>query len=208
MSKPKDHHAHDRIGAVRVARLLSNIISPPVMFAVVGLAFALHELPFWPGFGFAAAYGLLVSLAPILVVLYLLKTGRIVELHMSNTSERHIPYLSAVICAALAYILITLLNGPDLLRCLTIFNVLELVALGLINVFFLISIHATGIMATFILVGLVFGWPTAFIAAFPFVLLVIYLRLYLKRHTPFQLVTGLILGAASVLLLLPFGCFS
>lgn len=207
MSKPKDHHAHDRIGAVRVARLLSNIISPPVMFAVVGIAFALHEHPFWPGFGYAAAYGLIVSLAPILVVLYLLKTGRIAELHMSNTSERHIPYLSAVICAVLAYLLLTVLDASQLMRCLTIFNILELVALGVIDVFFLISIHATGITATFVLVGLIFGWPTSLLTVLPFVILVIYLRLYLKRHTPFQLVTGMFLGAASVLLLVPFGCF-
>ena len=75
MSKPKDHHAHDRIGAVRLARLFSNIVSPPVMFALVGLALALHELPLWPGLGFAAAYGFLVSLAPILIIVYLLKTG-------------------------------------------------------------------------------------------------------------------------------------
>jgi len=206
--KPRDHHAHDRIGAVRLARLFSNIVSPPVIFAVVGLAFALYELPFWPGFGFAAAYGLLVSLAPILVIIYLLKTGRIAELHMSNTRERHIPYLSAVICTALAYLLLTALDGPELLRCLIIFNIIELVALGLLNIFYLISIHATGIMAAFVLVGLVFGWPAALIAVFPFVILVCYVRLYLGRHTPFQIITGLILGAATVLLLVPFGCFS
>ena len=77
MSKPKDHHAHDRIGKVRLARLFSNIVSPPVMFALVGLTFSLHVLPGGKGWGYAAAYGFFVSLSPILVVLYLLKTGRI-----------------------------------------------------------------------------------------------------------------------------------
>lgn len=208
MSKPKDHHAHDRIGAVRLARLFSNIVSPPVMFALVGLALALHELPLWPGLGFAAAYGFLVSLAPILIIVYLLKTGRIAELHMSNTRERHIPYLSAVFFAGLTFLLFSALKAPELLRCLTVFNIIELAALGIINIFFLISIHATGIMATFILIGLTFGWPIALIVVFPFVIAVCYVRLYLGRHTPFQLITGLLLGAATVLLLVPFGCFS
>ena len=208
MSKPKDHHAHDRIGKVRLARLFSNIVSPPVMFALVGLALALHVLPLWPGLGYAAAYGFLVSLAPILVVLYLLKTGRIAELHMSNTRERHLPYFSAVLFAGLTFLLFSALRAPELLRCLTIFNIIELVTLGLINIFFLISIHATGIMATFILIGLTFGWPIALIAVLPFVIAVCYVRLYLGRHTPFQLITGLLLGAATVLLLIPFGCFS
>jgi len=35
---------------------------------------------------------------------------------------------------------------------------IELAALGIINAFWLISLHSTGIMATFLLVGLVFGW--------------------------------------------------
>jgi membrane-associated phospholipid phosphatase len=178
------------------------------MFAVLGLAFALRELPFWPGFGYAAAYGLIVSLSPILVILYLLKTGRIAELHMSNTRERHIPYLSAILCTAVAYLLFTLLNAPELLRCLTLFNIIELIALGLINLVFLISIHATGIMAVFVLTGLVYGWTLAVAVVLPFVLLVCYVRLYLKRHTPTQIIAGLALGAFSVILLLPFGCFT
>lgn len=208
MSKPRDHHVHHRIGAVKAARLFSNIVSPPVMFAVLGLAFSLRELPFWPGFGYAAAYGLMVSLAPILVILYLLKTGHIAELHMSNTRERHIPYLSAIVCTGLAYLLFVTLNAPELLRCLTLFNIIELIVLSIINFFFLISIHATGIMAVFVLVGLVYGWTLAVVAVLPFVLLVCYVRLYLKRHTPAQIIAGLLLGALSVIWLLPFGCFT
>lgn len=207
MNTPRDHHASDRSGAVRAARLFSNIVSPPVMFAILGLAIALRELPFWQGFAWAAVYGLLASLAPILFVLYLLKTGAISELHMSNTSERHLPYISAVFFSAVALVIIIVGQGPPLLRCLAIFNVIELAALGLINVFWLISIHATGIMATMILVGLIFGWLPSLLIVLPFVIAVCAVRLYLKRHTPAQVIAGLALGVVSVIGLIPFGCF-
>ena len=91
MNSPLDEAKQNRTGLVRVARIYSNVVSPPTIFAVVGLALAWHELELLPGFLWAAVYGLLVSLAPIIFVLFLLKTGRIKELHMSNTRERHWP---------------------------------------------------------------------------------------------------------------------
>ena len=204
---PLDQLAQNRTGLVKAARIYSNVVSPPVMFAVVGLAFGLHALPGWPGFLWAAVYGLLVSLAPILVVVYLLKTGRISELHMSNTRERSIPYISAVLFAAIAYGLIAGLNGPELLRCLALFNVIELTALAIINHFWLISLHATGAIASAVLVWLVFGWQAGLIVGIPLVGSVCWVRLFLKRHTPAQIVAGLWLGTAVVLILVPFGCF-
>jgi hypothetical protein len=178
------------------------------MFAIVGLAFALTEEPTLTGLAWAVFYGLLVSLAPILVVLYLLRTGRIKELHMSDTGERHIPYVTAVASAFIAFVIMTLLGGPELLRCLALLNTINLAILGLINTRYLISIHATGIMATFLLTGLVFSWTLAWVVVFPLLLAVCYVRLYLKRHTVAQILAGLALGLFTVWLMQTvFGCF-
>ncbi|MCA9922324.1 MAG: hypothetical protein KC421_08125 [Anaerolineales bacterium] len=208
MSIPRDQLVEDRTGFVKFARVFSNVVSPPVMFAALGIAFALYERPFWPGIGWAALYAFIVSLAPIIGVLYMLKKGIISELHMSNTRERHLPYIMAVAFAALAYGLITWFQGPALLRCLALFNIIELSALGIINMFWLISMHSTGIMATFVLTGLVFSWEAGLAIAFPFVIAVSWVRLYLKRHTPAQIVAGLALGTVTVLSLTFIGCFS
>lgn len=206
MSRPRDFFAGQRTGRVQAARLFSNIVSPPVMFALLGLALAWRARPDLNGLLWAAGYGLLVSLTPIIFILILLRTGRIAELHMSDTGERHLPYLAAVICASSMYGLVIALGGPDLLRCLTLFNVLELVALGLINTQWLISLHSTGITATLVIVGLVFGaiWAAALL---PVLFSVAFVRLYLRRHTPGQVVAGIGLGVVSVLALLPLGCW-
>lgn len=206
MAKPLDHYEEHRTGTVKAARLFSNIVSPPVLFALLGLAFALYERPSLNGLLWAAVYGFFVSLLPILIVLYLLKTGRIAELHMSNTGERHIPYISAVLSAGIAFLIITFFDGPELLRCLTIFNMIELATLGVINAFWLISMHSTGIMATFLLVGLVFGWAYSLLVL-PFVIMVCVVRLYLKRHTVLQIIAGLALGLVTVYLMTLMGCF-
>ena len=46
MTVPRDQHVGDRTGMVRLARILSNIISPPIMFALLGLALGVHAVSY------------------------------------------------------------------------------------------------------------------------------------------------------------------
>jgi len=205
--KPRDHFVADRVGGVRLARLFSNVVSPPVMFAVLGLLLALRELPFWPALAWAAVYGFFVSLAPILFVLYMLHSGRILELHMSNTAERHLPYLVAVLSSLAVLGIVFLFKGPSLLRCLALFNVVTLVILGVINARWLVSFHATAATAMATTVGIVFG-PATGTVLLPLVALVAAVRLYLRRHTVAQIVGGVVIGFLSVWVLTYVGCFT
>ncbi len=207
MQKPRDHDAADRVGLVRLSRIVSNIVSPPVMFAVLGLALALHALPPVPALAWATVYGFFVSLTPILFVLYLLRIGRVAELHMSNTGERHLPYLVAILGSLAVIGLLRLLEGPELLLCLAFFNLVTIVVVAAVNMFWLISFHSAAAMAMDTIVVLVFG-PAAGLALAPLVALVVAARLYLRRHTLGQVVGGLLLGMGCVLLLRQFGCFT
>ncbi|MCL4804734.1 MAG: phosphatase PAP2 family protein [Anaerolineae bacterium] len=206
MTVPKDTHEADRVGMVRAGRILSNVISPPVMFALIGLALGVYERPFWPGLAWGFVFGLMVALVPLLVILYLMRIGRISELHMSNTSERHIPYMTSVITGMLTFVIITVFDGPVLLRCLSILSTITLGALGLINTKWLISIHATAAAATWLIATLIFGWVVGLIFL-PFLVLISWVRLYLKRHTPAQVLAGIALGFSTVLLMRMLGCF-
>jgi membrane-associated phospholipid phosphatase len=206
MSVPRDHSAATTVGAVRAARLFSNVISPPVIFALLGLALALAELPLIRGLLWAALYGFWVSLAPILYVAYLLRSGRISDLHMSAIRERRSPYIVSMIGSTIALLLIRALEGPALLTCLAITSTITLAALALITYFWLISIHASSIAAATLIMGLVYGaW--AALLLLPIVALVSWVRLYLRRHTPAQVAAGLTLGASVVLVVTLFGCF-
>jgi membrane-associated phospholipid phosphatase len=206
MTSPLDQQEHNRTGLVKAGRLFSNLVSPPVIFALVGLALSLKVLPLPAALAWAAVYGFVVSLLPIVFVLWLLRTGRIRELHMSNTGERHLPYLIAVACGVIVFGLVRLFEGPQLLSCLALFNIVTLTALGLINTRWLISFHATAIAAAWMIIGLVYGW-IASIFVLPFLFGVVFVRLYLKRHTIAQVIAGLALGIGAVWSLTFFGCF-
>lgn len=204
--KPRDLHIDDRVGLVRAGRVFSNVVSPPVMFIVLGFLLAFQERPNWNGFGWGLSHAAVISLLPLAFISYLLRTGRIEELHMSNTGERHLPYLVSLLCGLLMWGGIVLFNGPAILRCLAIFNVVELAMLGLINLAWLISIHATAMTSTMGILWAVFGEQTLWLTL-PLLVLTVGVRLYLKRHTPTQVGAGILLGASTVLIFQGMGCF-
>lgn len=206
MKKPRDSLVADRVGGVRVARTLSNVVSPPTMFAATAVALGTYERPIWPGLAWGALVGFIVSIVPMLVIVFSLYTGRIEDIHMSNTSERHIPYLIGTMASLLGLAVVLIFGGPELLMCLTLFNVIALASLGLINTRWLISIHATAASACWLIATLVFGWVVGLVLL-PVALAVIYARYYLRRHTVTQLVAGISLGVGIVLVLRVLGCF-
>lgn len=203
---PLDHSPSATTGKIRTARVFSNIVSPPVIFAVLGLALSLKDLPDLQGVLWAALFGFWVSLAPILVVVYMLHSGRISDLHMSSTRERQIPYIASIAGAVVALFLITIFEGPELLRCLAVFSLIELTTLAIITRFWLISIHATSIVAAAIIAGLVFGFWTTLLLI-PLILVVCLVRIYLRRHTVVQVLLGAVLGFITVGLVTSLGCF-
>lgn len=206
MSQAKDSGAYPIFGWVRVARVFSNIVSPPIIIATLGLFLSLEELPNLQGLLWAFVFGFWVSLVPSLFVLYLLRSGHISDLHMNTRRERRWPYVTGVLGSAIALALIIFFGGPELLRCLAIFSLVELSILGFITNFWMISIHATSITSATTIVGMVFGLVMALILL-SLVVVVCWVRLYLHRHNLAQVVAGITVGLLTVFLLALGGCF-
>lgn len=186
-------------------KLFSHVVSPPVIFAVLGFILAWTELPFWPGLMWGVIYGVLVSLLPVLFVVYLLQTGRVQTISMTR-EERNWPYFVAVVFSCLTAAIIYFSGGPNLLLCVSYINILGLAAMGIINLYWQISNHATAIASSAVVVGAVFGNSVG-LALSPLILLVCAARLYLHKHTPSQLVGGTILGVLTAMMLVLTGCF-
>lgn len=202
--EPRDTAAS--AGVIGAARLFSHVVSPPVVFAALGLALAWRATPGWGALPWAALYGFWISLAPILFVLYLLRTGRISDISM-NKQERRIPYVVGVVCAVITYGLLRWLGGPANLQCLTIFNIVALTVLGAINWVWQISHHATAITSAAWLVFAVFGGLAGWLMI-ALAVVVCANRLYLRRHTPAQLVAGIAWGAVAMGGLVQLGCLT
>lgn len=183
----------------KAARVVSNVLSPPAVFAALGFALSSVTVPLVPALVAAALHGLLVSLFPVVYIVVMLKRGAITDLHMKNRHERHKPFLVGTTGALVAWVILTIYGAPLIVRRLALFDAGLLGILGLINVWWQISIHGAAIVGAVTISGVVFGLPIALTAS-PLVLIVAWARLYLKRHTLRQILAGAALGALMALL--------
>jgi hypothetical protein len=183
---------------VRTGRVISNLASPPMVSAVLGFITALATMPFLSGLVWGFVFGFFVSLVPLLTVVYLLRTGRVHDLHLETAKDRRVPYLVGVLGSAASFILVMLFEGPIELSLLALANLVGLVLLGVINNVWLISSHMAAITMGAFFIAYLFGWKSLVVMV-PLVALVFAVRYFLQRHTIMQLLAGMAVGAISVL---------
>jgi len=204
---PLDANPNSTSPSVRAARIYSNVFSPPSTFALFGFIIAWSELPFWTGSLHAAIFGLLSSLVPILYIAYLLKTGQIDDLHISKQSDRHIPYIIGIVGAIAAFFILRALGSSSILLTFILTNIIAITLLAIVNSRWLISAHTSSITTIALFAGFAFN-PAVGLAITPLVLLTFYVRLFLKRHTITEMISGILLGILIVLGLAAMGAFN
>ena len=191
--------------SARVARVISNVVSPPVVTAAVGIAVSLARTSTTgSGLTWGFVYIALVVGIPMVVLVYLLKTGRVGDLHMRKRGERHLPYAVTFAGALTATVVVALAQGPPTLLSLLVWNVVGVAILGIVNVFWLISNHSASIVLAASFASFVFG-PIVGLACLPLVAVILWARLVLKRHTVAQLLAGMVVGVGPVLVLASYG---
>lgn len=203
---PLDAIPEERTFLIRVARLYSDIFSPPSTFAMFGFVLAWFELPFWKGSLHAAIFGICSTLLPILYILHRMKIGRITDIHISEPKDRQVPYLLGVIGAGLAFLVLKKLGSSPLLLTFILGNILAVGMLTIINSYWLISAHTTSISLIAVFAGIAFN-PTIGLSLIVLVGLTFSIRLFLRRHTVSELVAGLLLGSLIALSLRAYGAF-
>ena len=177
------------------ARLVSNILSPPMVWGALAFPIALREAKsqeqaiLW-----ALVYGVLVSLLPLLYVVWMVKRGKISDIHMKNRSERYRPFLVSLLCTTIAWWTLRFMGAPPVLPLLALFSLVQIAVMALITLVWQISMHAMSIAGATIATALLFGIGYALLTI-PLIMLVSAARLKLKRHTPAQIVAGILVGA-------------
>ena len=191
---PRDGDLSGFSWRVRLARGYSNLFSPPSLYAVYAFVLALQSMPFWRGVLHAALFGVFASLLPVLFIVYLLRRGKVRDLHISSTRERQTPYLVGIAGAAVALGLLRVLESPPLLLGFALSDLLALSALAVFNRFWLVSAHMTGVTLIVTFTGFVFGQISALWLS-PLIVITFAVRLYLRRHNPAEMIGGALLGS-------------
>ena len=138
------------------------------------------------------------SIAPMLFIFFLYATDRISDLDMSIRSERERVFLMFVVFYALGALDLWLIHAPPIMTATMAGYAASLLVVQGITRYWKISTHALGITAPLVVLTVLFGdEPVPFYAL---ILLVGWSRVYLRAHTPLQVIAGTLLAVPTTLL--------
>jgi membrane-associated phospholipid phosphatase len=124
----------------------------------------------------------------------MVKRGTISDMHMKLRQERFLPFMITLVCTGLGWVVLRLIGAPPVLPLVTAFTLVQLAVMTGITLVWQISMHAMCITGAVVATGVLFG-PAPALIAFPLIPIVGAARLKLQRHTPAQVIVGVLVGA-------------
>jgi len=184
------------------ARLISDILSPPVIWAFLAFPIALREAEttqqalLW-----AVTYGVFVCLLPVAYIAWMVSRGKITDIHMQVRRQRILPFMFSIVSTAIAWQMLRLMGAPSLLPLFALFSLIQIVIMLAVTLVWQISIHSMSITCAVLTAGALYGVVPALILS-PLIPVVGAARIKLRRHTLAQVIAGSVVGG-----ILTFGMF-
>ncbi len=176
------------------AQIVSNLISPPVVWAIWVYPIAFEVTPSQnTAFFHATVFTLLVCIMPMVYVGYMVKIGKIGDLHMRESHERYIPYAVSIVASCITMAVLYALGAHPVLLILSLISIVQLSIMLVGTYFNHISAHAMAITSVTSATALIFSLSRSYLIV-PIIMLVVLARLVLNRHTPAQLIIGALIG--------------
>ena len=184
------------------ARLVSDLLSPPVVWAVMAFPIAFRDARSQQqALTWALVYTVLVCVLPVLFIGWMVRRGSISDLHMQVRQQRIRPFIISIICTTIAWWVLRFMGAPPIVPLFALFSLVQIAVMLLITLVWQISIHVVSISGA-VIAALVWFGPLWALLVIPLVILVGAARLKLHRHTLAQVLVGSLVGIIVPALLL------
>ncbi len=176
-----------------LAVLLSNIFIPPTWSVLVFWSLSAKfghsssKIILWGTTG-----TLFTAVIPILYVKWLQKKGAVTHKHIPIRTQRHGLYVVSLALLLLTFDLLFVFKAPAFLLAAVLASVGNTIVIFVINLFWKISAHMMGTAGPLIMLTFAFGWWAA--PLYLFLFLIGWSRIFLKAHTPAQVIWGGLAG--------------
>ena len=191
--------AHDEA----MARWISNVLSPPIVATLLAIGLFAYVAPdgeiAWRWLMLTLP---LVALPPLAYVVWLVRRGKLADIHMPERQTRLKPLSVIMIWLLLCTLVLQKWGAPRSLDLFLLAALFQVGVLSLVTLFWQISFHSAAISAaaaTAVAVGGTTVWPITITLLVP---LVGWSRVRLRRHTLRQVTAGCLVGAVVALLML------
>ncbi len=179
----------------QIADLTSNILNPFVVSLVIILFLSFESTSTTPDALRWALILIAVSILPIfLLMVYLVRRGRLDRFFTGVRRQRTMVYLLAVAWAIIAGVIILCLGAPLVLRATFVAGLSAVIVFTCINLFWKISLHIAFIAASVAVLAILY-WPIGMVSLV-FLPLMGWARIEAGHHSMAQVATGAVLAAA------------
>jgi len=181
----------------RIANLTSNILNPFLLCLTIIflLSFVSTSSTFdalkW------ALISMALSILPVfLIIIYLVRNGRLDAVFTNIREQRTKLYLMAGLCTIVGCIILAYLGAPSILVAAFVTGISTTVIFMCINLWWKISLHTGLVAASATVLVILYGWTA--VATVALVPLTAWARIELEYHSPAQAVTGALLATLIV----------
>lgn len=175
----------------KLAHIISTFGNAPIISIFI---FLVLDYYFLKGNNFINVALVSICFAVIIpsIIAYAWIKNKNLEIDMPHKEDRLYPLLWILLSYLLGVIILFIISAPPVITVLMFCYFSNTLVVLLISLFWKISIHAVGVAGPVAFLIYVFGYPgLIFILLIP---LIMWSRLYLKRHTPSQVIGGSALG--------------
>jgi membrane-associated phospholipid phosphatase len=176
-----------------MARLVTEVMSPIVLIAVVTLMVAVHSAGVGRGLALGLVAVFFVGGFPYGLVLIGVRRGLLTDHHISRREQRPRIMAIALASAVAGLAVLRWLDAPRALFALLASMVAGVAVALAVTAFWKISIHAASAAGTVACLALLVS-PWWLVLA-PLVVLTGWARVEIRAHTPVQVLVGAIVGA-------------
>jgi membrane-associated phospholipid phosphatase len=181
----------------RVANLTSNILNPFLISLTLILLLSFTSTSSAIDAIKWALISAALSVLPVfLVILYLVRNGKLDTIFTNVRQQRTRIYLIAGLFAIAGLIILSYLKAPSILVTGFIAGILGVLIFTLINLWWKISLHTAFVAASTTILVMLYGWPA--VAAVALVPLIAWARVELEYHSLAQVAGGAVLAALIV----------
>ena len=176
----------------RTAKWLTEVFQPPVVVSLQLLVSPLAQ-PGFPGtIGYGALAALFVCVLPLMVLLVLVRLGKVTDHHVSDRKQRAPVLLMALGCIAVGLLVLGAVDAPESVFAMVLAVVGGVAVLAVVSPFWKMSGHAAAVSCAAVVSVLMLGAAWA-----PLLLLipaVSWSRVVLRAHSLAQVVAGSLFG--------------
>ncbi|MBE4718351.1 phosphatase PAP2 family protein [Pseudarthrobacter sp. AB1] len=176
----------------RAARWLTEVFQPPVVVTLQLLLSPVVEAGFPGTIGYGALAALFVCVLPLLVLLGLVRLGKVTDHHVSNRKQRAPVLLMALGFVAAGLVVLQAANAPRSVMVMVLAIIAGIIVLAAVSPVWKISGHAAAVSSATVIYVLMLG--PAWLPLLLLVPAVGWSRMVLRAHTLAQVVAGSLFG--------------